>query len=107
MVSRDRFDAKYLPEGGIAHGVAGIYRNRPVVVLARQMQEPFSIAPDPRYLFMSDRHREALAHLPDYLGNHVRVSVQRGLGDRAVRTAGQWVVAVGRSRSWISAVFWS
>ena len=26
-------------------------------------QEPFSIAPDPRYLFMSDRHREALAHL--------------------------------------------
>ena len=25
--------------------------------------EPFSIAPDPRYLFMSDRHREALAHL--------------------------------------------
>ena len=26
-------------------------------------REPFSIAPDPRYLFMSDRHREALAHL--------------------------------------------
>ena len=26
-------------------------------------QPPFSIAPDPRYLFMSDRHREALAHL--------------------------------------------
>jgi len=26
-------------------------------------QEPFSIAPDPRYLFMSRRHREALAHL--------------------------------------------
>ncbi|NUZ06903.1 AAA family ATPase [Schlegelella sp. ID0723] len=25
--------------------------------------EPFSIAPDPRYLFMSKRHREALAHL--------------------------------------------
>ena len=24
---------------------------------------PFSIAPDPRYLFMSQRHREALAHL--------------------------------------------
>ncbi|WP_018992797.1 ExeA family protein [Aromatoleum toluclasticum] len=24
---------------------------------------PFSIAPDPRYLFMSERHREALAHL--------------------------------------------
>ena len=26
-------------------------------------QKPFSIAPDPRYLFMSERHREALAHL--------------------------------------------
>jgi general secretion pathway protein A len=26
-------------------------------------QEPFSIAPDPRLLFMSERHREALAHL--------------------------------------------
>jgi general secretion pathway protein A len=24
---------------------------------------PFSIAPDPRYLFMSEQHREALAHL--------------------------------------------
>jgi len=26
-------------------------------------QDPFSITPDPRYLFMSERHREALAHL--------------------------------------------
>lgn len=26
-------------------------------------QAPFSIAPDPNYLFMSERHREALAHL--------------------------------------------
>jgi general secretion pathway protein A len=25
--------------------------------------DPFSIAPDPRFLFMSERHREALAHL--------------------------------------------
>ena len=25
--------------------------------------EPFSIAPDPRYLYMSKSHREALAHL--------------------------------------------
>jgi general secretion pathway protein A len=27
------------------------------------IERPFSIAPDPRYLFMSARHREALAHL--------------------------------------------
>ena len=26
-------------------------------------QAPFTIAPDPRYLFLSERHREALAHL--------------------------------------------
>ena len=26
-------------------------------------EAPFSIAPDPRYLYMSDRHRESLAHL--------------------------------------------
>ena len=26
-------------------------------------EAPFSIAPDPRYLFMTDQHREALAHL--------------------------------------------
>src|SRR5262245_22414082 len=31
-------------------------------------QLPFSIAPDPRYLFMSERHREALAHLLYVLG---------------------------------------
>ena len=26
-------------------------------------EKPFSIAPDPRYLYMTDQHREALAHL--------------------------------------------
>src|SRR5256885_1501157 len=26
-------------------------------------REPFSVAPDPRFLYMSDKHREALAHL--------------------------------------------
>ena len=31
-------------------------------------QEPFSIAPDPRFLFMSEQHREALAHLLYGLG---------------------------------------
>ena len=31
-------------------------------------QEPFAIAPDPRYLYMSERHREALAHLLYGLG---------------------------------------
>lgn len=44
VVSRDRFDPKYVPEGGIAHGEAGTYRNKPSVVLAREMHEPFSIA---------------------------------------------------------------
>jgi PGDYG protein len=44
VVSRERFDAKYVPEGGIAHGEAGTYRNLPSVVLAKEMNEPFSIA---------------------------------------------------------------
>ena len=26
-------------------------------------EKPFSITPDPRYLFLSERHEEALAHL--------------------------------------------
>jgi hypothetical protein len=45
VVSRDRFDAKYVPAApALAHGDAGAYRNRPAVVLARQMSEPFSLA---------------------------------------------------------------
>ncbi|AME24779.1 MULTISPECIES: PGDYG domain-containing protein [unclassified Burkholderia] len=44
VVSRDRFNAKYLPHDGVEHGDAGVYRNIPVVVLAKQMHESFSIA---------------------------------------------------------------
>jgi hypothetical protein len=44
VVSRDRFDEKYLAQDGIAHGAAGAYRNKPVVVLAKQMHAAFSIA---------------------------------------------------------------
>jgi hypothetical protein len=40
-VSRERFDAKYLPVAPLAHGEAGDYRNRPVPVLALQLHEPF------------------------------------------------------------------
>ena len=32
-------------------------------------EPPFTIAPNPAYLFMSDRHREALAHLTYGLGD--------------------------------------
>lgn len=45
VVSRARFDAKYLPaDPALAHGAPGAYRNRPAVVLARRMDEPFTIA---------------------------------------------------------------
>jgi hypothetical protein len=45
VVSRDRFDAKYLPaDTALAHGMPGPYRNRPAVVLARRMDEAFSLA---------------------------------------------------------------
>jgi hypothetical protein len=43
-VSRERFDAKYLPVPPTRPGAAGPYRNRPVTVLARQMQHAFSVA---------------------------------------------------------------
>lgn len=45
VVSRERFDAKYLPaDAALAHGESGAYRNRPAVVLAKRMAEPFTIA---------------------------------------------------------------
>lgn len=42
-VSRDRFDAKYLPEPPTLPGRAGRYRNRPVRVLAKRMAVPFTV----------------------------------------------------------------
>ena len=50
-------------------------------------QEPFSIAPDPRFLFMSERHREALAHLLYGLGGgggFVLLSGEIGAGKTTV-----------------------
>ncbi|SAL86913.1 hypothetical protein AWB68_08201 [Caballeronia choica] len=44
VVSRERFDAKYRAEPGVVHGEPGTYRNRPVVVLAKEMPAAFSIA---------------------------------------------------------------
>ena len=50
-------------------------------------QEPFSIAPDPRFLYMSERHREALAHLLYGLragGGFVLLSGEIGAGKTTV-----------------------
>lgn len=49
--------------------------------------QPFSIAPDPRYLFMSERHREALAHLLyglDAGGGFVLLTGEIGTGKTTV-----------------------
>ncbi len=43
-VSRERFDAKYLPVAPVLPGAPGPYRNRPVTVLVKQMHEPFSVS---------------------------------------------------------------
>ncbi|HTH61463.1 MAG TPA: PGDYG domain-containing protein [Paraburkholderia sp.] len=44
VVSRARFDPKYVPaEEGLGHGEPGRYRNRPAIVLAKRMDEPFTI----------------------------------------------------------------
>ncbi|HQT25916.1 MAG: hypothetical protein B7X10_02535 [Burkholderiales bacterium 21-58-4] len=42
-VSRDRFDEKYEPVSPLRHGEEGNYRNRPIPVLAKRMDEAFSI----------------------------------------------------------------
>jgi hypothetical protein len=42
-VSRDRFDAKYQPEAPLSPGEPGIYRNRPVLVLAKRMSVAFTV----------------------------------------------------------------
>ncbi|MFG6415446.1 AAA family ATPase [Roseateles sp. DC23W] len=50
-------------------------------------QAPFSIAPDPHYLFMSERHREALAHLLyglDSGGGFVLLTGEIGAGKTTV-----------------------
>jgi len=50
-------------------------------------QAPFSIAPDPRYLYMSERHREALAHLLyglDAGGGFVLLTGEIGTGKTTV-----------------------
>jgi general secretion pathway protein A len=44
----------------------------------RLTREPFSISPDPRYLFMSQRHHEALAHLMYGAGSRGGVVVLTG-----------------------------
>jgi len=45
VVSRARFDPKYLPaDGALRHGDDGAYRNRPVPVLAKRMDRAFTIA---------------------------------------------------------------
>ena len=62
----------------------------PLVMYAKSFglsQDPFSIAPDPRYLFMSERHREALAHLLYGLGGgggFVLLSGEIGTGKTTV-----------------------
>ena len=43
-VSRDRFDARYLPLPPVTAGEGGRYRARPVPVLAKQIAEPFTVA---------------------------------------------------------------
>ena len=42
-VTRDRFDAKYLPVPPLAHGQNGAYRNIPVPVFAKQIDHAFAV----------------------------------------------------------------
>src|SRR5262245_57432679 len=53
----------------------------------RLREAPFSITPDPRFLYMSARHREALAHLVYGVGEHggfVQLTGEVGTGKTSV-----------------------
>jgi hypothetical protein len=43
-VTRDRFDVKYDPQPPTARGQSGYYRNRPAPVLAKRMDEAFTVS---------------------------------------------------------------
>jgi PGDYG protein len=43
-VSRDRFDAKYDPVSPTTRGEPGLYRNRPMTVLVKRIDVPFTVA---------------------------------------------------------------
>src|SRR6202163_2644237 len=50
-------------------------------------EKPFTITPDPRYLFLSERHAEALAHLLygiDDAGGFVQLTGEVGTGKTTV-----------------------
>src|SRR5256885_14500489 len=50
-------------------------------------ERPFSLAPDPRYLYLSDAHREALAHLLYGVGGGgsiVQLTGEVGTGETTV-----------------------
>jgi hypothetical protein len=42
-VSRERFDAKYLPLPPLVHGQDGTYSNKPIPVFAKQMTQAFAV----------------------------------------------------------------
>ena len=70
--------------GASHHGVILVGMYAPFFGL---QHPPFSIAPDPRYLFMSERHREALAHLLyglDAGGGFVLLTGEVGTGKTTV-----------------------
>ena len=82
------FSVKALRAGACpgAHGRGGILASMYAPFFGLQ-HPPFSIAPDPRYLFMSERHREALAHLLyglDAGGGFVLLTGEVGAGKTTV-----------------------
>ena len=57
-------------------------------------EAPFSIAPDPRYLYMSEQHREAFAHLLYGIQNDCGFVVLAGeFGTAAFGSAGELVAS--------------
>jgi general secretion pathway protein A len=64
-------------------------------------EKPFAITPDPRYLYLSERHAEALAHLLygiNELGGFIQLTGEVGTGKTTV------VRTLLSVKSWVSAL---
>ena len=59
-------------------------------------EKPFAITPDPRYLFLSERHAEALAHLMYGINEAGHVVGNSGTNSTPDATAWLWTPQGGR-----------
>ena len=64
-------------------------------------EAPFRLTPDPTYLYLSDRHREALAHLLYGVSEDGGFVSSRGMSEQArPRSAGRFLPSFRLRSTW-------